>query len=269
MSILIIGELINTSRKKVREAVETKDSEYIKELARKQAESGADYIDVNCGTVIDNEPETMQWMVEHVQSVVDIPLCLDSPDPKTLERGLSSLKNDKQPMINSISAEKERYQLVLPLVLKYKTKIVSLCMDDNGMPETITERLWVAEVLINDMEKQGVSQGDIYLDPFVKPISTNDKAGMEALDTITEIKRNYPEVHGICGLSNVSLGLPNRKILNQIFMAQTMARGMDSYILDPLDKQMMGCVCGSKALLGLDEYSMEYLTADRQGLFGL
>lgn len=264
--MLIVGELINTSRKAIKPAVETRDAAFIKEMAQKQVDAGADYVDVNCGTMVFDEEETMAWLVETVQSQVSAPLCLDSPNPKALEKGLTLVKNG-QPMINSITGEKERFATILPLVLKYKAKIVGLCMDDSGMPETAADRLKIADKLIHDMVAAGVPEDDIYLDPLVHPVSTGDKAGLEVLETIHSIKQKYPKVHGICGLSNISYGLPNRKILNQAFMIQTMAMGMDGYILDPLDKTMMGFVYASQALLGQDEFCMNYLTAHRKGLY--
>jgi 5-methyltetrahydrofolate--homocysteine methyltransferase len=264
--MLIVGELINTSRKAIKPAVETRDAAFIKEMAQKQVDAGADYVDVNCGTMVFDEEETMAWLVETVQSQVSAPLCLDSPNPKALEMGLSLVKNG-QPMINSITGEKERFATILPLVLKYKAKIVGLCMDDSGMPETAADRLRIATQLVTDMVAAGVPEDDIYLDPLVHPVSTGDKAGLEVLETIHGIKQKYPKVHGICGLSNISYGLPNRKILNQAFMIQTMAMGMDGYILDPMDKAMMGFVYASQALLGQDEFCMKYLTAHRKGLY--
>jgi len=264
--MLIVGELINSSRKAIKPAVENRDAAFIKELAQKQVDAGADYVDVNCGTMVFNEEETMEWLVETVQSQVSAPLCLDSPNPKALERGLALCKNG-QTMINSITAEKERWETILPMVQKYKTKIVALCMDDTGMPETAEDRLKIADRLVSGLLAAGVPEDDIYLDPLVKPVSTGDKAGLEVLETIYGIKQKYPTVHGICGLSNISYGLPNRKILNRVFMIQAMTMGMDGYILDPLDKTMMGFVYASQALLGKDEFCMKYLTAHRNGLY--
>lgn len=265
--MLIVGELINTSRKAIKPAVENKDSNFIKDLAQKQVDAGADYVDVNCGTMVFNEEETMAWLVEIVQQQVKTaPLCIDTPNHKALEVGLSLIENG-QPMINSITGEKERFATILPLVLKYKAKIVGLCMDDSGMPETAAERLKIANKLVHDMVAAGVPEDDIYLDPLVKPISTGDSAGTEVLDTIYAIKQKYPKVHGICGLSNISYGLPNRKVLNQAFMIQAMTMGMDGYILDPLDKSMMGFVYASQALLGKDQFCMQYLKAHRDGLY--
>ncbi|WP_027366109.1 methyltetrahydrofolate cobalamin methyltransferase [Desulfotruncus alcoholivorax] len=264
--MLIVGELINTSRKLIKEAVANKDADYIKDIARRQVEAGAGYVDVNCGTLVHEEVETMAWLVNTIKEAVDAPLCIDSPSPKALKAGLE-LAGKGQPMVNSITAEKERYESVLPLVLEYKAKVVALCMDDSGMPETAAQRIVIIKKLVKDLTAAGVPQDDIYLDPLVKPVGVSDGAGLEVLDTLRFIKADYPSVHIICGLSNISFGLPNRKVLNRLFMVQTMTAGMDSYILDPLDKTMMGFYYASQALLGKDPYCMQYLKAHRAGLF--
>lgn len=263
---MIIGELINTSRSAVNEAVGKRDGDYIKEIAQKQVEAGAHYLDINCGTLINNEKEIMEWLVDQVQSAVSSPLCIDSPDPLVIEAGLALNKNG-QPMINSISGERERYERVLPLALQYRAKVVALLMDDTGMPETAGDRLRIAGELVNNLVSAGVPIGDIYLDPLVKPVSSVDTAGAEVLEAVRMIKDRFPGVHFTCGLSNVSFGLPCRKVLNQVFMIQTMAVGIDSYILDPLDRTMMGLWYASRTLLGLDEYCGDYLAAYRRGIY--
>ena len=241
--MLIVGELINTSRKLVKAAVDAEDAAYIQQIARGQVEAGADYVDINCGTKVYNEPETMQWLVETVQAVVSAPLCIDTPNPRAMEVGLSLAQNG-QPMINSITAEKERFQTILPLVLKHKAKVVALCMDDSGMPETANDRKGIVRRLVADLTANGIPEDDIYLDPLVKPVSTSDGAGLEVLETVSFIRDEFPEVHTICGLSNISFGLPNRQVLNRLFMVQTMTAGMDAYILDPLDQNNHGvCLC--------------------------
>lgn len=264
--MLIIGELINTSRKAIREAVEARDAAYIQKIALAEAEAGADYLDVNCGTQVYNEVETMAWLVNTVQEAVQKPLCIDSPNPLAIAKGLSLAKYG-QPMINSITAESARFAQILPLVLEYKAKVVALCMDDTGMPETADDRMRVVANLHHKLTAAGVAEDNIFFDPLVKPVSTGDLAGMEVLETVERISKEYPNVHKVCGLSNVSYGLPNRKVLNQMFMVQTMSMGMDSYILDPLDKTMMGFVYASQVLLGKDSYCMNYLTAHREGLY--
>lgn len=264
--MMIIGELINTSRKAIKEAVEKRDVEYIKKVAADQVEAGADYLDINCGNMIHNEAEIMEWLVNTVQEAVEAPLCIDSPNPKALAVGLKLTKYG-QPMINSITDEKERYDAILPLVLEYKAKVIALCHDDTGMPNTAADRMRVVDNLFIKLTSAGIMQEDIYFDPLVKPISAVDGAGLEVLETIKLIKDKYPRVHFACGLSNISYGLPSRKILNRLFVVQTMTLGMDGYILNPTDKGMMGFIYAAKALMGQDEYCGDYLAAYRKGLY--
>jgi cobalamin-dependent methionine synthase I len=266
--MFIVGELINSSRKTIQSAIQSKDSKLIKDLAKRQIEAGADYIDVNCGTQVYDEGETIQWLVKSIQEVTDAPLCIDSPSEKTLAAGLNAAQgNGKKQMVNSITAESARYQAVLPLIQKFQTKIVALCMDDQGMPETAKDRMRIVDQLVANLTKDRIDLDHIYLDPLVKPISVGDQSGQDALQTVRYIREQYPQVHIICGLSNISFGLPNRKFLNRTFMIQTMTMGMDAYILDPLDKEMMGLVFASQALLGQDPYCGNYLKAHRKGLY--
>jgi 5-methyltetrahydrofolate--homocysteine methyltransferase len=135
------------------------------------------------------------------------------------------------------------------------------------MPKTSKDRMVIADRLVTDLTSSGVKENDIFLDPLVKPISTSDNAGLEVLETIRYIKEKYPKVHTICGLSNVSFGLPNRKVLNHTFMIQTMTMGMNAYILNPLDKKMMGFIYSSMAMLGRDPFCGKYLMAYRKGIY--
>lgn len=262
--LTIVGELINTSRPPVKEAVQNKDEAFIRELAKKQADAGATYIDVNCGNMVKNELEIMEWLVNIVQDEVDIPLCIDSPNAKALDVGLALCRNGR-PMINSISDEDGRYESVLPLIKKYNAKIVVLCMDSTGMPETSADRMKVVNNLYAKLKAEGIADDDMYFDPLVKPISSVTSAGAEVLDTIRQIKQDYPDVHFMCGLSNISYGLPNRSILNRLFVVQTMTLGMDGYVLDPTNGKMMADIITATALLGRDSYCSKYIKAHRKG----
>jgi cobalamin-dependent methionine synthase I len=264
--MLVVGEKINTSRKAVKEAVKNRDSAFIRALARSQAEGGADYIDVNCGTFIDEEPELISWMAQEIQEEVSLPLCFDSPNPAAIEAGLKVHRNG-QAMVNSISGEKERYNTLLPLVRDYGCKIVVLCMDDeSGIPHDAKTRFDIASRVIDGLKEVGVKEDDIYVDPLIQPISTATVNGLSALETIKMVKDAYPGTHGICGLSNISFGLPERKLLNQTFMVMCMVAGLDGVILDPNDKRMMALVTAAEALLNKDSYCGRYLKAYRRGL---
>ena len=264
--MIIIGEKINSTLKAVRPAIEAKDAAVIQELAKKQYEAGATFIDLNAGMFIDDEPEKLEWLVNTVQAAVDAPLSIDSPNPAAISRALKANKNSK-PLINSITDEKERYEAVLPLILEYNAGIVALCMDDSGMPETVDDRVIIAGRLIEKLTKQGVMLDDIYMDPMIRPIGTGSQYGVVAIETIRKIRAEFPEVHITCGLSNISFGIPARKVMNQTFLIAAMTAGMDGAILDPLDNKLMTFVYAAEALLGKDEFCMNYLMKFREGLF--
>jgi len=264
--ILVIGELINTSRKIIMENVEKGNAGYFCDMAKRQVEAGADYLDINCGDTLDEEPEIMKWLIENIQAAVQVPLCIDTPNPVAMEVGLSTARNGR-PIANSITGEKERYEAILPLVLRHKAKVIALCIDENGIPQTAEEKFQVGMELVKRLTESGVAPDDIYLDLLVQPLATNDGAGLAILNAISLFKQHSPEIHLLSALSNISFGLPNRKILNRIFMIQTLTLGMDAYILNPLDKTMMGFLYAGQSLLGQDKYCAKYLAAHRKGLY--
>jgi len=192
--MIIIGEKINSTIKLVKEAIEACNSTYIQELSINQCKAGANYIDVNAGMFYDDEALKLEWLVKTIQEATDIPMAFDSPNSKALEKALKANKNGK-PIINSITAEKDRYNSILPLILEYDTAVIALCMDDNGMPETVEERLAITERLIGNLTAKGVKFNDIYIDPMVRPIGTGSQYGIIVLETIRKIRSSYPEVH--------------------------------------------------------------------------
>ena len=263
--MVIVGEKINTSLKGITEAIKAKDKEFIQELAVRQSKQGSDYIDVNCGTLIDVEEEMLPWLVEIVQEVVDKPCCIDSPNPKALESALKVHKG--VPMINSITAEKSRYDDVIKLVKQYDAKIVALLIDDaNGISPSDEVRTKIGIELINKMHEDGIQYENMYIDPLIQPISTDSNMGLVALNTIANIKQNSPEVHFMCGLSNISFGLPNRGLLNRTYLAMCMHAGLDGAVLDPGNSKMMSMIFAGEALLNKDRFTKKYLKAHRKGL---
>ncbi len=263
--MLIVGEKINTSLKGVTEAVLSRDSEFIINLAKYQADFGAHYIDVNCGTLIGKEVEFLPWLVETVQGAVNLPCCVDSPDPEALAAALKIHKG--VPLINSITNENERYEQIIPLVKEYNGKIVALAIDDEyGMPKTSELRIKVANDLIKRLNNDGVENDRIYIDPLVQPISSSPDMGVIVIESIKGILENNPGIHFMCGLSNVSYGLPKRGILNATFLNLCIMAGLDGAILDPGNKRMMGMIYSTEALLNRDKFQKKYLTAFRKGL---
>ncbi|MBT4287460.1 MAG: dihydropteroate synthase, partial [Deltaproteobacteria bacterium] len=148
-------------------------------------------------------------------------------------------------------------------------KIVALCMSDEGMPETTKQRLDIADKLVNGMVQQNIPIENIYVDPLVQPVSTNQQFGIEFLNAVKAIVQEFPGVHTMCGLSNISFGLPNRKHLNQAFAIMAIANGLDGLIINPLDKRMMANMIAAETLAGKDEFCMGYLKGHRAGRFEL
>jgi cobalamin-dependent methionine synthase I len=263
--MIIVGELINASRKAVGAAIEARDAEAVKKIAREQAQAGADYIDVNAGTFVGQEAEYLAWLVQNVQESVERPCSIDSPDPKALEAALAVHKGVA--MINSISLEKDRFEKLIPVIAGTDLKVVALCMSDEGMPETADQRVATADKLINQLVQNHIPLDNIYLDPLVQPISTNTRFGVEFLDSVARIKAAFKGIHTMCGLSNISYGLPERKFMNQAFVVMAIANGLDGVIINPLDKKMMANIIVAETLVGKDNFCVNYLKAFRAGKF--
>jgi cobalamin-dependent methionine synthase I len=255
--MIIIGELINASRKGVASAIEAQDEQTIRKLALDQAQNGAHYIDVNAGVFERREAEYLRWLIENVQGMVDLPCCVDSPDPRVIEAGLSVHRGTA--MINSISLERKRCDNLLPLLAGTDLKIVALCMGASGMPRTAEDRIRIAEELVDRLLKHNVKIENIFVDPLVQPVAVDQTFGKAFLAAIEGILGRFPGVHTICGVSNVSYGLPMRKFLNQTFITMAIAKGLDAAILDPLDKRMMANVLAAEALAGRDRFCMRFI----------
>jgi len=260
--MVIIGERINSSRKKIAAAIERQDAEFIKNEVISQKEAGAQYIDVNCGTFLDKETAMMQWLIETVQSVVNAPLCIDSPSADTIKAAVKLCKN-KPVIINSITAEEERADAILPTVKEYDTFVVALTMDETGIPRSAEERTKMAERILKFAEKHKVDRKKIYFDPLVQPIGSDQAQGKILLQTIAMIK-SLGNTKISCGLSNVSFGLPDRSLLNATFLAMCVAAGLDAVMIDPLNEKLMSTLSAALALTGEDQYCMNYIQRFRK-----
>lgn len=261
--MLVVGERINSTRKRIREAIQSRDADLIIREAKNQVTAGAGYIDVNAGSSVAHEAEDLTWLVETVQAAVDVPLCIDSANPAAIEAALAVTR--ETPLINSITGEKARMESILPLVKKSGASVVALVMDDSGMPEDAAARLKVAETLLPALQEQGIPYDRVYVDPLVRPVSTDTTQGKAVLETVSRIMADYPGIHTICGLSNISFGLPVRNVLNSTFLALMLQAGLDSAIIDPTEPRMMATVFAAEALMGRDEFCMEYIEANRAG----
>lgn len=260
--MLIVGERINTSRKPIAKATESRDAAFILYEARQQVEAGANVLDVNAGTFAELEGENLKWLVETLQSGAAADLCIDSSNPDLIEE---LLRHDGRiTMLNSITAQQERFSAMLPLIKEFGCSTIALGLNDEGIATEFEKKLKITRGLLDNLLAEGIPAERIYTDPLVMAISTGEEGGVVTLRLIEEIRRNYADVHIICGLSNVSYGLPVRPLLNRTFLAMAMMAGLDAVMLDPLDRQMMATVVAATTLLGKDRSCKDYLAAYRK-----
>jgi len=261
--MIVIAERINASRKTVAAAISAGDVEFIQNEARVQDLAGADYIDVNAGTFEGEEIEMLKWIVAVVQDVTDKPLCIDSPDPKVISAVVPLVK--KTPMINSITLEPVRLEGILPMAADRKAKVIALCQSEDAMAETADDKVELAEKLVEKVTAAGIALDDLYIDPLVYPLSTNIQSALETLKAIERIMKEFPGIHTTCGLTNVSYGLPGRKLVNRTFLTAAIMRGLDSAIMDPTDRQLYGALKAALAVSGRDDFCMGLISAYREG----
>ena len=267
--MLVIGEKINASNRSVGEAIASRDAGFIESLARAQAEAGADYIDVNAGakkaSAGHNETEAIEWVVGVVQAATEKPLTLDSDDPAVLEAALRKYSGEDV-MVNSVTAEKSRLEAIGSLAAARKARLVALTMAGEGIPATAAKRLEACDIIMTHLSRLGMAEEQVYFDPLVLPVSVDSNQGLVTLETLEQIKSRYPGAKTVMGLSNISYGLPQRKLINRGFLLMAAHAGLDAAILDPLDTRMMSVIKVADLLAGKDPYSRSYLRAHRRGM---
>jgi len=221
---------------------------------------------VNVGTGIGSqkdEIESIKWAVETIKHELEIPICIDSADPGVIEAGLD-LMNGNTAMINSVKAEKESLESVVPLAVHYNSLLVALAMDTRGIPDAVVGRLEACDTIVSVCEKYKLPVEKVYFDPLVMPISTDINSGKVALKTISAVKERFPGAKTVTGLSNISYGLPERGRMNTAFLHMCIYAGLDAAITDPLDESLMGAVKTAEVLVGKDRYCRRYLKMFRR-----
>jgi 5-methyltetrahydrofolate--homocysteine methyltransferase len=265
--MILIGEKINATRKAIAKALDERDERHIIRTAVEQAEAGADYIDVNGGDPrAGKEGQNMAWLVELVQANTDKPLAIDSADPVAAKVGLAAAK--ARPILNSVSLETERLEAMLPLAGAFDCMVVGLLMSDAGPPKQVDDRLANARTIVEKLTGVGRKVEEIIIDPCFLPVSAEPGAGEAVFKAIAAIRAEWPEIHIGGGLSNISFGLPKRQLVNRTAMAQAILAGMDAAITDPCTPGMAATIRAAEAVAGRDEFCMNYVMAEREGLLG-
>jgi 5-methyltetrahydrofolate--homocysteine methyltransferase len=235
-------------------------------MAIKQSEAGANFLDICASVPEDRELEVLKWIIDLVQSVTDTPICIDSPSAKICAEAVPFCK--KPGLINSISGEGDKIAAVFPVIANTKWECVALLSDDKGIPQTTERRIEVFQEIMKKAAEYNITPNRLHIDPLIEMLCASEDGIIRVINTIKKVKEMYPEIHVTGGASNISFNLPARKYINRAFIILAMNAGMDSAILDPLNKEMMGLIYATEALLGQDEYCIEFINAFRSGLFG-
>ena len=259
---VIIGERINpTGRKQVLAALQEGNFDIVRKDAELQVAAGAKVLDVNAGVPSADEPELLKKVMQIVMETTDVPLCIDTADPKALEAALSIYGG--KALINSVNGEEKSMSSVLPLVKEYEAAVIGLCMDDDGIPETAEQRLAVAAKIIERAGKLGIGPENVIIDPLALTMGADSNAGKTALDTIELVVKEFG-VNITMGASNISFGMPDRKYINSTFVALAIYAGMTCPITNPLVREIITAVLATDLSLGRDEFGMSWIQAYRK-----
>lgn len=258
---VVIGERINpTGRKLLAEEMKIGDFSRVKADALAQVEAGAHMLDVNAGIPLVDEPAILAQTVQLVQSLVEVPLSIDSSIVAALEAGLSVYKG--KALVNSVTGEDDRLEMVLPLVAKYGAAVVAISNDETGISEDPDVRFEVARKIVNRAADYGILREDIVVDPLVMPIGAMGTAGQQVIRLVGRL-RDELKVNTTCGASNISFGLPNRAGINAAFMAMAIAAGMTSAITNPLEAEIRNSIMAADVLAGHDPNCERWIRAHR------
>ena len=266
--MILIGERINGMFKDVKQAIADKDKQIIQELAKKQTEAGATYLDVNVGTAAADQQGTMQWLVEAIQESCTTPLCLDSQKPDVIEAGLKVVNAENGVMLNSTPLNRKDDEEILDRYIEMaekagpKANIIALTMDKNGVPQDVDTRVAIAADIVTKAMEKGFSPTRLFIDPIVLPVKVPDaqvQPGniLAAMDQIRFL--SDPAPHITVGLSNISQGATERSLINRVFLAMAMSHGLDSAIVDVLDRKLIDVVATSDMLMNKQIYSDSFL----------
>ncbi len=261
--MFIIGELINGMYAAVGKAIVARDKAVIQQYARDQRAAGADALDVNCGPASKNPVADIQWLVETIQEVTDVPLAIDSSKPAVSESGLKAVKN--KAIINSTTADPEKLAVLIPLAQRYHARLIGLTISAKGIPQNKDQRLELAALIVSSCVEQGFPVEDLFIDPIVLPVNVAQAQMRDILEAIREFKiLSDPSPRTIVGLSNVSQGTHVRPLINRTFLTMAIAYGLDAAILDPKDTELMNASITAELILNKQIYCASYLDAYRK-----
>lgn len=258
---VIIGERINpTGRKMLAAEMAAGDFSRVRADAIAQAAAGAHVIDVNAGIPLADEPAILAEAIRVVQSVTDLPICIDSSIVKALEAGLKVVQG--KPLVNSVTGEEERLESVLPMVAEHKAAVIAISNDETGISYDPKVRLAVARKIVERAESMGIPRADVIIDPLAMPAGAVPGAGAILFDLVRMIREELG-CNTMCGASNISFGLPGRPVLNGTFLAMAIAAGMPCAITNPIEHEIKRSIMAADLMMGHDENCLAWIAAAR------
>jgi len=269
--VIVVGERVNATGKKVKKAIESKDAGFLSGLIKAQDEAGADYIDLNVGTgggSGEAEIGNMRWLIDLALEATGKDLCIDSADPEVIRAAAGHLGGRRGWMLNSINGKQESLEAMLPVIEEYRPPFVALAMDDNGIAKDVGGRMSVCEKLFAEVQRRDIDPGLVYFDPLVLPLVTDVTQAQVTCEGIRQIRESFPGAKTIVGLSNISHSLPGRELVNRGFLITAMMNGLDAAIIDPTRQQMREALAVGAALSGRDRHCRRYTRAYRKGQLG-
>ncbi|MEG1497320.1 MAG: methyltetrahydrofolate cobalamin methyltransferase [Clostridiales bacterium] len=264
--MLVIGEKINGAIPSVGEAIAKRDDLFIRDLVKRQVSVGIDYLDVCAGTTAAKELDALNWLIDIAQEETDTRLCVDSPNAHIIEEVLPRVK--RCGLINSVSGEGDKCDIIFPLIQNTEWEVVALTCDNDGIPETAQKKVEIAGALIDKASHFGIEPNRIFIDPLVLSLAAVNDCMLSFMEAVQKIKTLYPTVKTVSGLSNISYGMPYRKIVNLNFLALALSAGMDAAIIDPEKKDLYSSIYAVEALLNRDKHCRKYNKAFRDGIIG-
>ncbi len=266
--MIIIGEKINGAIPSIQQAIADRNEGLILERTLAQVAAGADFLDCAPSTATDIEYDTMVWLINRMQEVTDVPLCIDSPDAALLARILEEGHVKRPGMVNSVNEEGAKCETIFPLIAGTDWEVVGLTCDQDGIPADPRKKVDIAKRIIDKAEKYGVAVSKLHIDPCVMALATMPTAMEDFIYCIEQIHAYAPQVKVTGAISNISFQMPARKYVNMNCLAYAIAAGLDSAIMDPCSQDMMGTVFACEALRMQDKGGRKYNRAFRQGKFG-
>lgn len=255
--MIIVGEKLNSSIPKINELMKERNTEALKQIAIDQQNAGANFLDINTSIFREEEYEMLKYVLEIVLENTECGIMLDSPSPAVIKEAIKLISN-REIIINSITLQ-DRIEELLPVVKSYNSGIVCLPIDKDGIPKTTEKRVENSLKLLEILKEARIEKDKIYIDVLAETLAVDNESAVTTINTISELRKTEPDVHIICGVSNVSFGLPKRTNINATFLTAAIFAGLDSGIVDITNEQIQGAIYLAELVAGKDEYCMEYL----------